>query len=87
MLTIKKVRAHEVIDHAAQELRKYLRMMMPECGDVKISYDPNAKEGFRLGLLEDFGLPTIEAEDPALDDVLHVDCTAEAQRYRVFLSE
>ena len=75
MLTIKKVRANEVIDHAAQELRKYLRMMMPECGDVKISFAPDAKDGFRLGLLEDFGLPTIEAEDPALDDVIHVDCT------------
>ena len=77
MLTIKKVRANEVIDHAAQELRKYLRMMMPECGDVKISFDPEAKEGFRLGLLEDFNLPTDEAEDPALDDVIHVDCTPE----------
>ena len=77
MLTIKKIRANEVIDHAAQELRKYLRMMMPECGDVKISFEPDAKEGFRLGLLEDFGLPTIEAEDPGLDDVIHVDCTAE----------
>ena len=75
MLTIKKVRANEVLDHAAQELRKYLRMMMPECGDVKISYDPQAKDGFRLGLLQDFGLPTDEAEDPALDDVIHVDCT------------
>ena len=77
MLTIKKIRANEVIDHAAQELRKYLRMMMPECGDVKISFEPDAKEGFRLGLLEDFGIPTIEAEDPGLDDVIHVDCTAE----------
>ena len=77
MLTIKKIRANEVIDHAAQELKKYLRMMMPECGDVKISYDPEAKDGFRLGFLEDFGLSTAEVEDPVLDDVIHVDCTAE----------
>ncbi len=69
---IKKIRADHVIDFAAEELKKYLRMMMPECGDVGITYDPNAKDGFRLGLLEDFGLP-FEGEDAALDDVIHVD--------------
>ena len=77
MLSINKIRANETIDHAAQELRKYLRMMMPECGAVKVSYDPEAKDGFRLGLLEDFGLSTAEVEDPLLDDVLHIDCTEE----------
>ena len=76
MLTIKKIRTNEVIDHAAQELKKYLRMMMPEAGEIDISYDPDAKDGFRLGLLEDFGLPN-EAEDVVLDDVIHVDTTAE----------
>ena len=75
MLVINKLRSHEVIDHAAQELKKYLRMMMPEGGEVEIFYAPGAKDGFRLGLLEDFGLPS-EAEDPVLDDVIHVD-TAE----------
>ena len=74
MLTIKKLRADHVIDFAAEELKKYLRMMMPEGGDVPISYDPDAQDGFRLGLLEDFGLPS-EAEDPILDDVIHVDTT------------
>ena len=74
MLVINKLRSHEVIDHAAQELKKYLRMMMPEGGEVDIFYDPKATEGFRLGLLEDFGLPS-EAEDPVLDDVIHVDTT------------
>ena len=75
MLFINKLRADCVIDPAAEELKKYLRMMMPECGDVKIFYDPAATEGFRLGLLEDFGLSTQEVEDPLLDDVLHIDCT------------
>ena len=56
MLTINKIRADHVIDFAAEELKKYLRMMMTEGGDVPISYDPEAKDGFRLGLLEDFGL-------------------------------
>jgi len=71
MYEIKKLRANHVIDFAAEELKKYLRMMMPECGDIAISYDPIAKEGFRLGLLEDFGLP-FEGEDAVLDDVIHV---------------
>ena len=77
MLSINKIRANETIDHAAQELRKYLRMMMPECGAVKVNYNPEATEGFRLGFLEDFGLSTAEVEDPLLDDVIHIDCTAE----------
>jgi len=74
MFQINKVRANHVIDHAAEELKKYLRMMMPDEGEIAINYDPDAKEGFRLGLLEDFGLPC-EAEDVALDDVIHVDTT------------
>ncbi len=72
MLQIKKIRANHVLDFAAEELKKYLRMMMPRCGEVEISYDPQAKIGFRLGLLEDFGLPC-EGEDPVLDDIVHVD--------------
>ena len=76
MLTIKKVRADHVIDFAAEELKKYLRMMMTEGGDVPISYEPGATEGFRLGLLEDFGLAN-EAQDPVLDDVVHIDTDAQ----------
>ncbi len=74
MLAINKMRANHVIDHAAEELKKYLRMMMPECGEIDILSNPDATEGFRLGLLEDFGLPS-EAEDPVLDDVIHIDTT------------
>ena len=76
MLQIKKMRADHVIDFAAEELKEYLRMLMPRCGEISISYEPNAKDGFRLGLLEDFGLEN-EAEDPVLDDVIHVDTDAE----------
>ena len=72
MFTIKKIRADHTIDFAAEELKEYLRMMMPERGDIAISYDPEAKDGFRLGLLQDFGLP-FEGEDPVLDDVVHID--------------
>ena len=76
MLNIYKLRLGDTYDHAAQELKKYLRMMMPECGEIDIAYDPNAKTGFRLGLLEDFGLPN-EVEDPVLDDIIHVDTDAQ----------
>jgi len=72
MYTIKKVRADQVIDFAAGELKKYLHMMMPDTPNIPITYEPDAKDGFRLGLLEDFGLPN-EAEDVILDDVVHVD--------------
>ena len=76
MPVIHKLRADHVIDHAAEELKKYLRMMMPECGEIAILYDPQATTGYRLGLLEDFGLPS-EAEDPVVDDVIHVDTDGE----------
>ena len=72
MYQIFKITSDPVVDFASEELKKYLRMMMPEAGDVSIRYEPLAKTGFRLGLLRDFGLPS-EAEDPLLDDVVHVD--------------
>jgi hypothetical protein len=72
MFEIKKLRLDQTVDFAAEELKKYLRKMMPEKGDIKISYDPKAQDGFRLGLLEDFGLPN-EAPDPFFDDVVHID--------------
>ena len=70
MCVIKKVRADHVIDFAAEELKKYLRMMMPSCGDIGILYEPSAADGFRLGLLEDFGLDASDVEEPVLDDVV-----------------
>ena len=76
MLVINKLRANHVIDFAAEELKKYLRMMMPRCGEITIAYAPEAKNGFRLGLLEDFGLPN-EAEDSRLDDIVHIDTDLE----------
>ena len=73
---IYKITSDPVVDFAAEELKKYLRMMMPEAGDVRIVYDPAATDGFRLGLLEAFGISS-EAEDPLLDDVVHVDTRSE----------
>lgn len=73
MYVINKITSHSAVDYAAEELRKYLRMMMPECGNIEIKYDPDAKEGFRLGLMQEFGLDTSDAEDTELDDILYID--------------
>ena len=77
MKAIYKASSSSPVDFAAEELKKYLRMMMPEGGDIKISYKPDAKDGFRLGLMADFGLPIKEGEDPELDDVIYVDTDAD----------
>ena len=77
MFIINKIASYSPVDYAAEELRKYLRMMMPECGSVEIKYDPEAKDGFRLGLMEAFGLDVSEAEIPDLDDIVHIDTDTE----------
>ena len=77
MLTINKMTSTSPVDFAAEELKKYLRMMMPECGDIKIAYNPLAADGFRLGLMQDFGLDVSDAEEPLLDDILYIDCDTE----------
>lgn len=73
MFQIVKMRADHVIDFAAEEFKKYFRMMMPECGDLDIIYKPDATDGFRLGLDADFGLHFEEATDRVLDDVVHIE--------------
>jgi len=76
-MKIYKMRADHVIDFAAEELKKYLWMMMPQPEHMaSIEVNSEAKDGFRLGLLEDFGLEN-EAEDPLWDDVVHIDTTEE----------
>ncbi|MBR2309876.1 MAG: DUF4838 domain-containing protein [Oscillospiraceae bacterium] len=77
MLTIYKLRPDHTIDFAAEELKKYLRMMMPETGDILISYDPNAKDGFRLGFLADFDL-AFTGKDSLLDDEYYIDMAADS---------
>ena len=74
MYTIYKITSNHTVDFAAEELKKYLRMMMPRCGEIAIEYSPDAKDGFRLGLMQDFGLDTSEAEDVTLDDFKVCDC-------------
>ena len=74
MYHIYKIASNTVVDFAAEELKKYLRMMMPRRGDITIEYKPDATEGFRLGLMSDFGLSTAEeTQEPRLDDIVHID--------------
>ncbi|MBR2387500.1 MAG: hypothetical protein IKB02_01885, partial [Clostridia bacterium] len=73
MYKIYKITSSPVVDFAATELKKYLRMMMPRCGEISIEYNPSATDGFRLGLMQDFGLDVSEAPDVELDDILHID--------------
>lgn len=72
MYTINKITSDHVIDFAAEELKKYLRMMMPECGEISIMYNPSAESGIRLGVMADFGIDASEADDITIDDVLHI---------------
>lgn len=77
MYQIYTVTSNPVVDFSAQELKKYLRMMMPRCGEITVQYKPDAQDGFRLGLMAELGLDTSEAQDPELDDILHIDTDAQ----------
>ena len=73
MYKIFKITSHPTVDFAAEELKKYLRMMMPRCGEIIIERNSDATTDFRLGLMSDFGLDVSEADDIALDDIIHID--------------
>ena len=74
MLEISIITEDSVVCFAAAELKKYLRMMMPEGGDVTVTRKKGGAEAFRLGLMQDFGLDTADAEDTVLDDIIYIDC-------------
>ncbi len=73
MYKIYKINESPVIDFAAEELKKYMRMMMPRCGEIVIERKLDATDNFRLGLMSDFGIDTSEAENTELDDIIHID--------------
>ncbi len=77
MLCISKISAASAIDFAAEELKRYLRMMMPEIGNISVRHDPSAREGLRVGLLSDFGLDDTDVEDAYMDEILYADCNPE----------
>lgn len=75
MLSIYKISSASAIDFAAEELKRYFRMMMPEAGQITVQYAPEKKEGFRVGLLSDFGLDDSDVADAHMDEILYADCT------------
>ena len=77
MKRIHKISLASPIDFAAEELKKYLRMMSPEGGDVIIDYDKNAVGGFRLGLMQDLGLDVSGIGNTELDDAIYIKTDAD----------
>ena len=77
MFKINKITSNPTVDFAAEELKKYLRMMMPDAGEIVVKYAPEARDGFRLGLMQDFSLDVSEAEDVKIDDIIHIDTDSE----------
>ena len=73
MFKINVVTINETVIFAAEELKKYLRMMMTEVGHFDICFDTNAKDGIRLGLMQDFGLDVSDVKDTKLDDIIYID--------------
>ena len=63
MFKINVISFNETIVFAAEELKKYLRMMMPEAGNFNICFNSEANDGIRLGLMQDFGLDVSDVED------------------------
>ena len=73
MLKIYKISSGSAIDFAAEELKRYLRMMRPSENEIEVAYNPLAKDGFRLGLFSEFGIEG-QVKDPKFDDYLFAKC-------------
>lgn len=71
MFKIYKLRDNCTVNFAAEELRKYLRMMMPDCGEIQILPYARENNGFCFGLLDDFSIP-FNGNDPKLDDDVYI---------------
>lgn len=61
------------VDFAAEELKKYLRMMMPRSGEIPITCETSAQDSFRLALMADIGMDMSDAEDSTVDDIVYID--------------
>lgn len=70
MMRINVCSRHETVVFAAEELKKYLRMMMPEGGEIDLCFG-GVGEGFSVGLMEAFGLDDSDVADPELDEILY----------------
>ena len=72
-MKIKLIRNNETLRYAAEELKKYLKMM-DESIDAEIcDCADDAKSTISIGLLSDFGLYDGDVDDAMIDDVIDVD--------------
>ena len=76
MYKIFKYTSHPTVDFAAEELKKYLRMMMPRCGEITVCSDERDGDGFVLALCSDIGVNLPETDEPELDDVIVINANA-----------
>lgn len=74
-MNIIKITDNQVVDFAAEELRKYLMMMRPESQTPFIVRA--CGEGIKLGLMEDFNLDISDCKDKLLDDIVYIDTKGE----------
>jgi len=74
MLKIRKLSFGSAIDFAAEELRKYLRMIDTDENDIEIT-PPDSEADFTLGLFSDLGINE-SVEDDRYDDALYAECDA-----------
>ena len=77
MYKIFKYTEHPTVDFAAEELKKYLRMMMPRCGEIAICSEERDGDGFVLALCSDIGIPLPEGVDAELDDSIFISANAQ----------
>ncbi len=70
-LNIYRVNPDSVVTFASQELKKYLRMMMPRGGGIYPEYNTEKTDGFRIGLMSDFGIEA-DVDDLYLDDMIYI---------------
>ena len=76
-ITVKTL--HPAVLYAADELKKYFRMMMPRCGDPVIAYSGSA--GFCVGVTGDFAdipadIKNAAAAGKDTDDILYINTSA-----------
>ena len=76
MYKIFKYTEHPTVDFAAEELKKYLRMMMPRCGEITVCSEERDGDGFVLALCSDIGIALPEGVDAELDDSIYISANA-----------
>ena len=62
---------NSTVTFAAEELRKYLQMMRPDCEKITVEYGIG-EGGFVLSTMQDLSYDTSDVSEPELDDILFI---------------